>query len=259
VSGWPTLRVDGADWNHPIRVRQSKPFCDKLDGSEEQAAKPLGGRIVDETSQGSEEQDWNWREPLKSLRRWMSSDDILSGFGGKDSSEPEIRTFFVSTIATAMVAWDIAFNLGAFHTVFFARRHQLAVVLFVVVLGTLALRRQVHVHWWVLTFLSIPFAWIIFRLIFSERDSGQVTGTVDSGFLIAIIVIYPVAFWIVLRLMAPDYFEIPNLRLKIASFTIVLVIAGIAFLVGEFNNRFLSCEEFAVSGNDLPADCAESP
>ena len=214
---------------------------------------------MDQPSDLSQEQGWNWREPFKSLRRWVSSDDILSGFGRQDSSEPEIRTFFVSTIATAMVAWDIAFNLGAFHTVFFARRHQLAVVLFVVVLGTLALRRQVHVHWWVLAFLSIPFVWIVFRLIFPERDSGQLTGTVDSGFLIAIIVIYPVAFWVVLRLMAPDYFDIPNLRLKIASFTIVIVVAGIGFLVGEFNNRFLSCEEFAVSGNYLPADCAESP
>ena len=212
-----------------------------------------------ETSPEPDEQGLTWRTPIRSFGRWLTSDDILSGFAGEESSQPEIRTFFVSTIATTLVAWDIAFDLGAFHTVFFARRHQLAVVVFVVVLGTLAVRRQVHVHWWVLVLLSVPFLWMGFRLIFPVQDARGLTADVDTGFFIAIILIYPVAFWIVLRLMAPNYFGIPNRRLKVASMAIVIVVSAMGYLVGEFNNRFLTCEEFAVSGNDLPADCAESP
>ncbi len=197
----------------------------------------------------------SWLTPLRSAWSWLSSDDILTGFAGSESRAPEIRTFFVSTIGAALVAWDVAFNLGAFHTLFFARRHQLAVVLFVVVLGVIVLRRQVHVHWWLLVILATPMIWVFFRLLVPRDGSNGVADTSDGGFLIAMVMLYPIVFWIVLRLVAPDYFAIPNLRLKIMSVAIVLILAALGYAVGELNYRFLSCNEFAVSGNDLPADC----
>lgn len=39
---------------------------------------------------------------------------------------------------------------------------------------------------------------------------------------------------------------------------IVLVIALLGYGVGEFNGRFLSCNDFKVSGNDLPTNCADA-
>lgn len=39
----------------------------------------------------------------------------------------------------------------------------------------------------------------------------------DGALFVLMIMLYPVAFWIVLRLLAPDYLAIPNLRLKIMS------------------------------------------
>lgn len=81
-------------------------------------------------------------------------------------------------MGAALVAWDVAFNLGAFHTVFFGRRHQLAVVLFVVVLGTVVLRRQIRVHGALLVVLSVPMLWILFRLAVPNREPGSVTGNV---------------------------------------------------------------------------------
>jgi hypothetical protein len=151
----------------------------------------------------------------------------------------------------------VAFNLGAFHTLFFARKHQLSVVLFVVVLGVIVLRRQVHVHWWLLLILATPMIWILFRLLVPPDSANRTLDTIDSVFLVAMVMLYPIVFWIVLRLVAPDYFAIPNLRLKIMSVVIVLVLATLGYAMGELNYRFLSCSEFAVSGNDLPADCVD--
>lgn len=196
-----------------------------------------------------------WRRPLRFVRSQLSSDELLTGFAATESRVPEIRTFFVSTIGAALVTWDVAFNLGAFHTLFFARRHQLAVVLFVVVLGVIVLRRQVHVHWWLLLILSTPMIWVFFRLLVPRSGTNTLADRIDGAFLIAILVLYPIAFWIVLRLVAPEYFAIPNLRLKIMSVVIVLVLAALGYAVGELNYRFLSCNEFSVSGNDLPTDC----
>jgi hypothetical protein len=201
--------------------------------------------------------DRGWRKPLRSFVNWVGSDDILTGFAREESSAPEIRTFFVSTIGAALVAWDIAFNFGAFHTVFFARRHQVAVLLFVVVLGTIVLRHQVSINWWLLGILSIPMFWIVFRMAFPTRDAGSTASRIDGMLFIFVVMLYPMVFWIVLRLVAPDYFSIPNRRLKVMSVVIVIVIAFLGYSVGEQNGRFLSCDEFKVSGNDLPADCAD--
>lgn len=200
--------------------------------------------------------DRGWRKPLRSFISWVANDDLLTGFSKEVSSAPEIRTFFVSTIGAALIAWDIAFNFGAFHTVFFARRHQIAVVLFVVVLGTIVLRHQAKVNWWLLGLLSIPMVWIIFRLAVPPR-ANTTASTIDSVLFVLVVTLYPVVFWIMLRLVAPDYFSIPNRRLKVMSVAIVLVIAVLGYGVGELNGRFLSCNEFRISGNDLPADCVE--
>ncbi|MGB5433119.1 MAG: hypothetical protein WBO21_08915, partial [Acidimicrobiia bacterium] len=66
--------------------------------------------------QGQDEngKDRGWRKPLRSFASWAESDDILTGFSKEESTAPETRTFFVSTIGAALVAWDIAFNYGAF-------------------------------------------------------------------------------------------------------------------------------------------------
>jgi len=140
---------------------------------------------------------------------------------------------------------------------FLARRHQVAVILFVVVLGTIVLRHQVSINWWLLVILSIPMFWIFFRLAFPVRDAGSPASRIDGILFILVVMLYPRVFWIVLRLVAPDCFSIPNRRLKVMSVVIVLVIALIAYGIGEQNSRFLSCNEFKVSGNDLPADCAD--
>ena len=54
--------------------------------------------------------DRSWRKPLRSFAAWVENDDLLPGFSKEESSAPEIRTFTVSTIGAALVAWDIAFN-----------------------------------------------------------------------------------------------------------------------------------------------------
>ena len=214
------------------------------------------GGMADLDQQGTG-RDRGWRKPLRSFAARIRNDDILTGFQRDEASAPEIRTFFVSTIGAGLVAWDVAFNFGAFHTVFFARRHQVAVVLFVVVLGTIVLRRQVKVNWWLLGILSIPMFWILFRLAFPVRDANSTASRVDGILFILVVMLYPMVLWIVLRLVAPDYFSIPNRRLKVMSVVIVIVIALVGYAIGEQNSRFLSCNEFKVSGNDLPADCAD--
>ena len=94
--------------------------------------------------------------------------------------------------------------------------------------------------------------------LLSSTAAGTRPGTIDTAFSVVILLLFPISFWIVLRIVAPEYFAIPNLRLKIASTVIVPAIAGLGFAVGEFKPHWLTCDEFKISGNDLPADCADA-
>ena len=100
--------------------------------------------------------------------------------------------------------------------------------------------------------------WILFRLAFWKRDAGGWISEIDGVLFVLVVMLYPMVFWIVLRLVAPDYFAIPNRRLKVMSVVIVLVIALLGYSVGELNGRFLSCNDSKVSGNDLPTNCADA-
>ena len=42
----------------------------------------------------------------------------------------------------------------------------------------------------------------------------------------------------------------------VALFGIVIMIGVVGFLIGRNNHIFLTCEDFKVSGNALPARCA---
>ena len=191
--------------------------------------------------------------PLESIRRFLA-DDILSGFDWDARGYGEIRAFFVSTIVAALIAWDVAFDLGAFHHVFFQRRHQLLVVAIVVVFGAVAVKGLARIDWWLVGLLAVPVAWIGFRTVASRPETGAAE-VVDWGFLVLTLLAAPVAFWVLLRLLAPGYFAMPNRRLKAASLIIVMIVATLGYTMGELNNHFLTCEDFAVSGNDLPDDC----
>ena len=51
----------------------------------------------------------------------------------------------------------------------------------------------------------------------------------DSVLFILVVMLYPMVFWIVLRLLAPEYFSIPNRRLKVMSVGIVIVIVILGY------------------------------
>ena len=48
---------------------------------------------------------------------------------------------------------------------------------------------------------------------------------------------------------------IPSLWLLLAA--VVGTVAIAAFGLGQFNNRFLTCNDFIISGNDTPPGCAQ--
>jgi hypothetical protein len=189
---------------------------------------------------------------------WARNDDLLSGFGGSERPQ-ELRAFFASTITASLVAWDLTFTLGAYHTVFYSRIFQILVVSTVLLLGTIVLRRHLTVRPWMRALLSIPLLWLATRLIAPLGRASLAGRVLDVILIILILVCVPFTLWAAARIVAPEYFELPDRRFKIAAVSIVVLVAVTGFLVGQFNFRFTDCHEYTISGDNTPANCRNAP
>lgn len=198
--------------------------------------------------------------PASADRAPRVRDDLLSGFTRPGQQLEELRGFFATTLAAALLGWDLAFNFGAYHVVFYSRLMQIFVLSTVLLFGALALRRSVTVRPLMYAVLSIPAWWVAWRLAIPAGGIWRDAYSVIDGIFIGLIVItLPVTLWAVARIVAPEYFALSTLRLRLLSVAIVAVIALVGFLAGRFNNHLFTCNEFYVAGDTLPGNCRTVP
>lgn len=174
-------------------------------------------------------------------------DEVLDG-------EPSAltRSFMVVTIAGALVAWDIGFDLGAFETVSYRRVFTVFVVSTVVLLTTFVRNDE--------TLATSPFSRVILGLplayLFADMTFLTVSQNVVDALNIAIIATFPWTLYVIARLVDRDYFLMPRREQIIALVAVVLI--GLAGLyIGNGHERFLTCDDFARSGDFQPENCAE--
>lgn len=194
--------------------------------------------------------------PVPFRFRPRAGDDLLTGFARTDQDSGELRGFFATTLGISLLVWDLAFTLGAYRTIFYNRLMQIVVVSAVLLLGALVLRRNLTVRPWMIAILSIPIVWLIWRLITPVGGYFPEVYRVVEGVLVTLTMVsLPITLWVVLRILAPGYFALSTVRLRLAGLAIVLVVAAAGFLTGKFNYHVFTCEAFVVAGDDTPANC----
>jgi hypothetical protein len=57
--------------------------------------------------------------------------------------------------------------------------------------------------------------------------------------VVTVVAVLPIILWVVARLLAPNYFTLPDRRAKVAVIVIVVVVTLLGYAVGRFNNRFI--------------------
>jgi hypothetical protein len=196
--------------------------------------------------------------PARRVRRFAPDDDLLAGFD-RVGRPAGLRVFFASTIAASLLVWDLTFALGAYHTVFYDRLFQIVVASTTLLLGAVALRREVKVRPWMLAVLAIPLVWLISRAVAPFGRGSQANHVVDLILIGLTLVSLPFTLVAVARVLSPDYFALPARRLKAASVAIIVLIGVAGFLVGQFNYEFTTCHDYAIAGNDLPSNCRNAP
>jgi len=170
-----------------------------------------------------------------------------------------IRAFFATTITLSVVVWSITFELGAYHAVFYWRLMDIFVISTVLLLGTFVVRGTIRVRLWMRVILCIPILWLVARFLqpFGADNNGEhVADLVLIGLSAACL---PLTLLAAARIVAPDYFTLPERRLKIAALVIVAVIGVAGFFVGQFNYRFTSCQDYVIAGDNQPSNCHKPP
>ncbi|WP_154939902.1 hypothetical protein [Micromonospora palomenae] len=195
----------------------------------------------------------------ESKRRRLAEDDLLKGFDQTGPGGGRLGGFFAITIGASLYAWHFAFSFGAYHTVLYYFRQQLFVVSLVVLLGGLIMRSRMQIHPWLLALFTPWLLLTLVRLVLPAGEPGALPRVVDRILLVATVVVLPIIAWVVARLLAPNYFTLPDRRSKIAVVAIVAVVTITGYSAGRWNDRFLTCGDFQVAGDDEPKNCSHVP
>jgi hypothetical protein len=75
--------------------------------------------------------------------------------------------------------------------------------------------------------------------------------------LVVALVSLPYGLYLLAATVTPGLGSVRGGRFVGGLVLIVAIVGVAAFLVGRHNDRFLTCDDFKVSGNDLPANCAQ--
>lgn len=173
---------------------------------------------------------------------------------------PEIHSVLRATATAAaggtLVIWWPAFTFGAYNAIFFNDVLALWAVATSVLLTGLVLRRRVTVPWRNWIALLLPSLWIVLGMTAPRSGGGfhyvhyfEVAITMVSA---------PYLTWLLSKILMSDYDELPTLE-RFGAVGITVAIGIIAFLLGKFNDLFLTCADFDVSGNNTPPGCVQGP
>jgi hypothetical protein len=178
-----------------------------------------------------------------------------------DQIRPEIRTFVLGTIGLSTATWNVAFNLGAYRTIFYGNIFAVWVTVTAILLVVLLVpERDVPVPWWGKLLMLVPTVGVALVPINSINNEGEVTNWFTIGLgLIAILVCLPYAIYVVVNVINADLLNLPETRLKIYLVMIVLVVGLMGYWAGANNHVFLTCGDFKIAGADMPANCRPGP
>ena len=173
-----------------------------------------------------------------------------------ESTAAERATLLIAT-ATASGAFVIGFNFGAFDVVFFDALLTVWVVATIVLVASFITSLPPR-NWLGRLILLIPSVWILLAWIADPAGEDAASEALYVFTLILTLVTLPLIAWILVSAVNPDFLHLPRPnRMAIIAALVVFALAGWA--IGTRNDVFLNCDDFKVSGNDLPDNCTSGP
>jgi hypothetical protein len=163
------------------------------------------------------------------------------------------RAALLIAVPSASVAFMLAFNLGAFDTIFFDAVFSVWVVSTLVLVGSLVSRLPPQ-HLGGRLILFVPSLWFFAAWVTDPADDDTASNVLFASTIFVTVVCLPFIAWMLISIINPEFVDLPG-KNKLAVLGAVILFASIGYLVGVRNDVFLTCDEFKLSGNDLPDNC----
>lgn len=163
------------------------------------------------------------------------------------------RATLLIAVPSASLAFTLAFNLGAFDTIFFDAVFTMWVVATIVLFGSMVSRLPPQ-SWLGRFVLFVPSIWMLGAFIVDPAGEDTASQAVYVGTIFITVVCLPFIAWILISAINPEFLDLPGSN-KLAIIAAVLFFIAAGYFVGARNDIFVNCDDFKVSGNDLPANC----
>lgn len=165
----------------------------------------------------------------------------------------------VVMIGISVAAWWPAFTLGAWGELFFDQILTLWAASTAAFVFVLVERRPVGSRLVRAFLLLLPSVWILLNFIINDDTQNLATAIVDLLAIIAVLIGLLFTVFVLVRIMWPDLRgELPR-RTRWLVVIVVAAITVVSFLLGVNNSKFMTCQDFEISGNSRPPTCENAP
>ncbi|MBX7435425.1 hypothetical protein JDV09_25485 [Mycobacterium sp. Y57] len=173
---------------------------------------------------------------------------------GRAAATPEDRATLLVAAASGAVAFAVGFNFGAFGEVFFNQAFTVWVIATVVFVGSVIADLPPHT-WLRRLVLLVPWLWLLASWVSNTFDLEYVDRRVVTIVtLIVTALAIPYLGWVLVTVIYPDFANLSR-RHKGAVLATIAVFLVVGVFFGANNDAVLTCDDFKVSGNDLPDNC----
>ena len=107
--------------------------------------------------------------------------------------------------------------------------------------------------------MAIPSLTLAFLFVRNEQPlgDGPLRTIVFVLFLSAYVLALPFTLYVVANIVDRDLIDLGSRRVVEALVTVAVLVTAAGFFVGQYNRAYLVCDDFTVSGTDLPDNCRD--
>ncbi|MEL6404917.1 MAG: hypothetical protein AAFR81_11170 [Chloroflexota bacterium] len=172
----------------------------------------------------------------------------------------KVRTYYIAVIAASLATWTVAFNFGAYNTVFFRTLFSIWVMCTVIFFATLLLpKHERPLSGGQLAILLIPSLWLLvflFAPMSTDDNASQIYELITNLLALVTLVTLPVLGYTFLVILQGESLRLPG-RMLYAMMAIVLIVALLGYAIGTYHYLFITCQEFTVAGDFAPPNCLQ--
>lgn len=158
-------------------------------------------------------------------------------------------------VGIVVIAWWPAFTLGAWGEIFFDDILALWAASSAAFVFVLIERRPVGARLARAFVLLLPSVWVLLNFFVDDNTTDLGIVILDLAALAAVLVGIPFTLWVLVRITWPDISANTSRRSKWVITTVVVAVVAASFVLGLNQARFLTCEDFTISGNSEPPGC----